>query len=97
MICLALTGKCGLFGIKGDPEIGVVAPCASHALMPNKLARLSAPKPIPVRTSSWRRVKILSSGEAVCSRMYLDWELGDSGCIYRGLCLTEACSAQTNC
>ena len=51
------------------PGFSAEAPSA-QGLIPKTAARLIPPKPMPVRSKNWRRVKMISSAEGECSRMY---------------------------
>src|SRR4051812_5992063 len=69
---LALAGKCGSFGASGLASAAARGAPEASAPRPRIDARLIAPKPMPVRSRNWRRVKIESSREDECSRVYLE-------------------------
>src|ERR1700733_3186592 len=84
MTALALAGNCGLRGESGLPRTGAVggsvAPTAAPGSMPKREARLSAPKPMPVRAKKSRRVKIMLSTDGECSRRNLSeqvWQVSE--------------------
>ncbi len=72
MTALALAGKGGSFGASGLASLAAAVSAEACIPMPRIEAKLIAPKPMPVRSRNWRRVKIESSRGEECSREYLE-------------------------